>query len=332
MLKEFIQKPKSWVPIVIVISVLFAGIYMLFTQSGNNALPAFVDAPTSQSEPAPKHILELEPYYEESVNLTISVPVGWQKITKDGFPTFVYNDGTSMQLQIMAYNPYMNMVTYDTVLNDVSSFGGIMGNYMQLNQSAYIVAYSIEGMNYIELNIWDRQTFIRVQFVMGVNDFNKYFDTCMAIFDSFDWNQADPIPANFFIFYSEFGNFEFGVPIEWSYAINDGVFAATSPSTGAIIYAAVVESDAVFDSITQLDYTQIMGANRSNFLMQSFTNDGNSIAAEATYFVGDTQYGMIQYRVCTGQFQYSFSFESRIDTIQQDMYYFQAAMQLFRFG
>ena len=63
--------------------------------------------------------------------------------------------------------------------------------------------------------------------------------------------------------------------------------------------------------------------------MRNFVKDGMAMAIEATYFVGDVQYGLIEHWVSTGLFQYSFTFECPISS-WQDADVFYTAMQMFR--
>ena len=330
-LKEKLSQHQNWIVIVIVLSVLLAGIYTLFSSSGS-ALPGYVDQPKPPEEPSPLNILETVLYTDERIGLTVGIPDGWQKIVRGGFDTFVHPDGSSMQLQIMDYSPSINMVTPDSIASDVQSIGGVLSEFLRISTSSYIIVYKIGDANYIEMNIWDRQVLARIQFTLSDENYGIYFDTCMNIINTLIWERLDPIPADFALYFSEFGGFEFGIPIAWNYVITeDGVLAATNPHTGTVMYVSVIATDNTFHGVSQIEYVQVMGANRNSFLLQSFTNDGNAIAAEATYYVGETQYGLAQYRVSTGWFQYAFSFEAQIDVIQQDLPFYQTAIRLFRF-
>ena len=330
-LKEKLAQPRSWIVIAVVLSVLFAGIYTLFSSS-NSALPGYVDQPRPPEELIPLNILETTPFMDERIGLTVNIPVGWQRITRGGFDTFVHPDGTSIQLQITEYVPALNMVSPDSIAADVQNAGGTLSEFIRMSTSSYAIIYKIGNANYIELNTWDRQASVRVQFILSDAYYAIYFDTCMYIINTLYWEQIDPIPADFMLYFSEFGAFEFGVPVEWYYVISeDGVLAATNPNTGTVMYVSVTATDGTFHDVSQIDYVQVMGSNRSSFLLQSFSNDGNAIAAEATYFIGDVQYGLVQYRVASGFFQYVFSFEAQIGVIHQDLPYYQAAVRLFRF-
>ena len=331
-LKEKLSQSRNWIAIAIVLSVLFAGIYTLFSTS-SSSLPGYIDQPRPPDEPPPPIILDTTLYVDERIGLSIHIPVGWQKITRGGFDTFVHPDGTAIQLQVMDYMPSMNMMTPESIAADAQNIGGVLTEYLRMSTSSYAIIYKIGGINYIEFNTWDRQVLVRIQFTLSDAAYGIYFDTCMHIINTLAWEQLDPIPAEFMLYYSDFGNFEFGVPIEWGYVITgDGVFVATNPHTGTVMYVSVEATDATFHEVAQIEYVNVMGVNRDGFMLQNFSNDGFAIVAEASYFVGEVQYGLVQYRVASGRFQYVFSFEARVEAIQYDLPYYQAATRLFRFA
>jgi hypothetical protein len=329
LLKE--KLPKSWIAIVIILSTLFAGIYMIFSASKSN-LPSYVDLPPPPVETTITPPPETFEHIDNEYRLSIMVPDGWQKIIKDGFNTYTHRDGSMLQIQTLDYIPSLNMVGEETAANDVAAIGGNLGGFSRLSADSYVIAYESDGAAYLELSVWDRITSIRVRFVVPAEMYEKYYDTMIYCLDSFYWEKEDPIPDGFMLYYNEFGDCEFGLPLNWSGAVTaDGVYAATNPEVGSVMYIAVTDSPYTFHDVSQVQYAEVMGENRQNFILRSYANDGTNISAEAVYNVGNTEYALIQYRTSTGAFQYSFSFECPMDYINQELPTFQTAVGLFRY-
>ena len=330
-LREKLMDSKGWVPVVIVLSFLFAGIYNLFASSGAN-LPAYIEnAPpeASQAELPPPETFD---FADEEHGYSVKVPDGWRKVTRQGHTTFVNQDGASLQIQLIGYLPSLNMVTTTTISSDIVAAGGVLEDFAWIGNDAYVVAYSYKDTIYMEYCTWSLSAAIRLQFVVPTESYSDYYSTMLYVFDHFRWDKADPIPEGFAMYYNEFGNFEFGLPAHWSGAVtSSGVYAATNPQAGSVMYVSVVETDATFHSVGQTEYVGIMSENRQNFVLRSFTNDGTSIMAEAVYRVGEAEYALIQLRKCNGRFQYAFSFECPMASVDQEIGSFRTAVGLFRF-
>ena len=69
---------------------------------------------------------------------------------------------------------------------------------------------------------------IRVLIQVPAEKYNDYKDEILALLDTFAWTPGSPVPDGYAMIYSDFGHFEFPVPKDWHYGIEDGVFAAYS--------------------------------------------------------------------------------------------------------
>ena len=159
--------------------------------------------------------------------------------------------------------------------------------------------------------------------------YNDYYDTVIYLFDSFQWEQANPIPEEFILYYSDYGDFEFGVPIGWESSIVDGVYQAISPS-GSTMTCTLTSTSMDLSSIKQLDYVDIASAGKSNYLLSSFSNTGTNLIAEATYNLEGVPYTEVRSMLATGLFQYEFTFQCEQANYETDGQYFITAMNLFR--
>jgi hypothetical protein len=333
MLREKIRKHKNWLSIVIVLSAIFAGIYIIFSSSNNN-LPAYVDTPSSPTAtPTPTPPPNTFLYTDDIQGFSLPVPANWQQTVNEGHVTFVNSDGAKLQIQVLDYMPSFNMTDEATITNDVASIGATLFSFDRLTSDSYFTVYSLDGVAYAEYTNWDRQSAIRLRFIASEASYTERYESVMVYcFDNFQWNKASPIPEGFIVYYNEFGYFEFGLPTNWNGAITDGgIYAATNPNTGASMYIYVSDYVGSYESISQIDYANELGQTRQNFMLRSFVSDNASIAAEATYNVGETQYALIQYRTCNGSFQYAFTFECQIDNIDIDLPTYQQCVNLFRY-
>jgi hypothetical protein len=332
MIKEKLLRKKSWLTIVIIISVLAAGIYMIFTASGKN-LPSYVDTPTPLPEATPTAVIDTDRYYNGNYDISVEVPLGWTYVLQDGYDTYINIDGAMIQIQIMDYIPSLNAISADIIANDAAAVGGVLIEFDRIATDAYVSEYELGGVGYMEYTMWDLNTSVRVQFAASLDKYYaKYRETALYCLSTFTWNKQRPIPQGFILYYNTFGNFEFGLPLDWTGAITeDGVYTASNTQTGAVMYVSVTDSPETFEGISQISYVNAMNKYRQGFALRTFANDGSRLMAEATYTVGDIQYGFIQYQVCTGFYQYSFSFECQMDKIDDDLILYQTAVDLFRY-
>ena len=112
------------------------------------------------------------------------------------------------------------------------------------------------------------------------------------ILNSVYWEMEDPIPNWTGRFYDEISGFEFGYPARWEYAITeDGVFYAmdTEDQTGSQMTVSILEDETNPGTLSQYEYSVSLESGKSNFLMTSFSQDENSILAEASFTGTDGQ-------------------------------------------
>lgn len=331
-MRDYIRKPRNWVVTIIIVSMLFAAIYTLFTSSKTN-LPQYT-GPEEVTEPVdePK-ILDI-PYgtfQAEGINLTMVVPDEWTYVVQAGCPTYINKvDGAKISFSISDYIPAVNNNTEQSLYNEVIGAGGYWGGYNRLDYSSYLLVYELNQTDFFELTTWDLNTTVRVQFAIPAARYEYYYDTVIYLFDSFKWEKEKPLPDNFFLCYNDYGCFEFGVPAGWVASIDNSMYAATNPNTGSIMYVTVYESQGDFSSISQIDYVAAASQNKSNYLLSTYANNGNTIVAEASYSSGGKQYSMIHNMLYNNGFVYEFTFECANENYTSDGAQYMTAVQLFR--
>lgn len=300
--------------IIIVIVCVIAGFIAIV--QGQTPLPAYVDsaspAPTQTPEPDD---IELEPFLDEASGFTMMVPADWTRITQDGFPTYIHApSSSSIQIQVMDYYPQINTATAETLQSALSAEGKSLVNFYWADNSSYICMY--QGINsntdlidYIDLIYFDRSFVVKVKYILPDQYYTKLEQAILATVDSVSWNQPDPIPDSMNLYYSEFGDFEFGTPIGWTSAIQNGVYYASQTETGATLTVTAAESAITYENVTQLDYVQIVSAGKTGFTLTAYSADDSLIYGMGSYWYEEQQYIFVQYLMASGSYEYSLTFE-----------------------
>lgn len=307
------RKRNTFIVIIVIVCVI-AGIIGITQEQ--TPLPAYIEtntpAPTSTPEP---ETVELQPFVDEISGFTMKVPVGWTRVTQDGFPTFIHApSSSSIQIQIVDYYPQINIATAETMQAALSLENKLLINFYWVDNSSYICMYqgtntSSEYIDYIDLVYFDRSYVITVKYILPDQYYKKLEQAVLATLDSVSWSRPDPIPDNMTLYYSEFGNFEFGTPIGWSSAIQNGVYYASQTETGAILTVTAAESPITYENVTQLDYVQIASAGKEGFTLTSYSADSSLIYGTGSYWYENQQYIFVQYLMASGVYEYSLTFE-----------------------
>jgi len=329
-MRDFIRKPGNWVGLCIVLTFLFALLYSFISASNAN-LPSYVppEQPSAEEAPEPVSIDTVE-YTAAEVPLSMQVPADWRQITKGGNTTFINPvDGASITFDIGTYVPGANMVTEAVANEDITRSGGSMVGFTAESNSSYMVVYELGDAVFLEYNTWDLSTFVRVTFQMPSERYEHYYGIAIHLFDSFCWEKAQPIPAGFSLFYSTYGNFEFGVPDGWNAVIEDGAYIASSPS-GSRLMVTVTPSETDLSALSQLDYIAAASQGKQSYLLSAYSNTGTTLAAEASYTVaGNIWYNSNQLLADNG-YLYEVTFDCAMENYEADISAFMTTLALFR--
>jgi|GEM_PF-1645926 len=330
-MRDFVRKPKNWIIITIIIGMILALLMNLFSASKSN-LPEYQPAETPPAEGESKVLdIEYTTYQAENLPLSMTVPAEWTFVTQGGSPTYINkNDGAKISFSISSYIASVNSATEEQICNGVVNSGGLWGGYNRLDNSSYIIIYELDNTDYFELTTWDLSSTVSVQFAIPAARYDYYYDTVIHLYDSFAWNKENPIPEDYWLFYNDYGNFEFGIPSGWLTTVTDGIFSATNPDTGSIMYVSVSEVASDLSNVTQIDYIAVASQNRSNYLLSTYTNNGSYLIAEATYSSGGTQYSFINNILVANGFMYEFTFECSSANYNSDGQAYLSAVNLFR--
>ena len=327
---DFLRRPRNWVVTMLIAAAIIALVVTLLSSTKAN-LPQYV-APAPVEEPETPEILDLEygVFNAENIPLSMTVPTDWTYVMQGGCPTYINrSDGARISFQITEYQPSMNNNTESVVYQDVLNAGGIWGGYSRLDPSSYIAIYELGSTDYFELTTWDLDTSVRVQFAVPSQRYDYYYDTILYLFDTFVWEKGNPIPEGYYLYYSDYGSYEFGIPIGWVATESNGI-SASNPVTGSILYATAYESAGDLSTVSQLDYVNAASAGRSGYLLSHYTNTGTSIVAEATYTSGGIQYALIHNMLYSQGMIYEFTFECTAENYNTDGGTYLSSLGLFR--
>lgn len=328
---DFARKPKNWVAVCVVAAFLFGLIYS-FLSATNANLPSYVSPPATAAVTESKRPdIETTEYRNEKVGFSMEVPLGWAQVTQKGNQAFInQKDAASIQFAVSEYLPTLNGITEETVTVDVKNAGGVFGGFAQLDVSSYLSIYELDTVDYFEFTTWDLDTTVRVTMQIPAAKYQDYYDIAVYLLDTFRWEKPNPLPDGFHLFYSDFGNFELGVPTGWSERIESGSYIATAPNTGSFITGSVTETDMDISAMTQLDYTNIISPSKSGFLLSMFSSTGSSLTVEASYTNNGTPWRYVHYLYSSGQYLYEFSMDCPQEAYSADGAKFLTAVTLFR--
>lgn len=330
-MRDFVRKPWHWVAVVFVIAFLASLIMNVFSASKTN-LPSYTtqESDLKQEEEKPEINIDTVEYHSDVINLSMLVPDGWSRVTKSGNDAFInQSDGSMISFGISAYNPTLNAVTQESITQDILNADGAMGAFVQDTPHSYSVIYEIGSTDYFEYNSWDLDTSVRVSMQIPAARYEYYKDILLYLLDTLQWEQENPIPDGFYLYYSDYGSFEFGIPMDWETSLDNGELAVKSPN-GSNFRVSLTSTSDDLSGITQLDYSNAMSAGKGGYLLSTFNNSGDTITAESTYSVNGTNYIELHDILATGSFHYEFLFQCPQEAYEQDAGDFLTALNLFR--
>lgn len=319
-MRDFVRKPRNWFLMLIVVAIAAALFINLFSSTNAN-LPSYQAGtevePTVTPEPEePVITFKTAIHTDDEYGFSMPVPAEWSFVVKNGADSYVASNGAMVSFNVGPYDPKMNNVTQESVARDVAALQGLFGGAVWTSMTSYAVIYELGTIDYFEYVTWDLDTLVRVTVSIPATMYADYADQITALFDQFKWEKQNPIPEGYFMYYSDYGNFEFPVPEDWTYGIEDGYFVAVSPDGRTNFRVTVNNTTSDFSGITQLDYVNIMGEGKSGYMLSEYSNSGTVIGSSAAFMNDGVQYIELHQILASGQFQYELLFQSPADTYE----------------
>ena len=313
----------KWIfPLVVIILI----VSLLLVKCSNNNLKGYVDSAdeskgteeitssTGNLDADPVMEEESVLYSDEELGVSFSVPESWTKLLGEGHTvTFIDKKiGTQLNFTAVNYDPTVNMISEESLYQDIVSAGMEPREFKKDRFDEYSVSYVNSKYAYIEHTIWDRSMILTLSFTFDVNYYNdtKLNNMVQFIIQSVNWNKTYPIPDDLQLLYQEYGNFEFGLPKNWSYGESSNTILMTDPTQRAAITITVNEAATTLDNISQVDFVNFLAQTREGFMPKSYENDGTVIKCTGTYYNSDTLYNIQQYVMVANGYEYILSFDT----------------------
>ena len=325
---------------IILLGIAFIIVFGIFASRNQASLPAYVEQDEDviqeeEQQEEEKKDIPLTDFTDEKTGFTIGVPTDWTYVLKNGNATFVHAPSqSSLTIKVAEYEPTLLLAKSDTISNSLSEQGFTLTYFYWIDNSSYAMSYQGHSngylYDYISITSFDRETSVTLTYTVQDQKLERLQDEISASIDSISWKKAYPIPNNFRLYYSDFGNFEYGVPENWNLNVVNGIFYAEEPNMHASIAVTAKQNDVSYQNVSQVEYLSFVTQGRSNFNLQNFSNDNGLISTNGTYKSGNQIIMFSQLLYANNGFEYSITMECPYETYAEVQPYFDVEKALFR--
>lgn len=323
--KRFQKGQNPWlfiIGLIVILSMLFT----IFSQKKQETLPVYTKSDKIQREDS-KEDQEIKfdtvIYTDEEHHLSMEVPSDWQQITKDGFQTFVHSpSASSIQIQILPYDPVINMKTAEALSTETADSGKTFVNYKRLSNSSYELQYQDyqnSTYDYIEKVFWDQETIVKLVCTFNDANYSKILPYYEKIFETFAWKRSKEIPEGFIMYYEENTKCQVLFPESWAVAVAENVISATDEQSGATEALSLMQATKELSEITATELTPLLRQNRNNFILNQFDNQKEKIVATCTYVLNNVQYHEDVYLFSANGIYYFLTFDYENGMIEESI-------------
>ncbi len=298
---------------VVCVGILVALLALLSVYISNNQiLPAYIEE-LSTAEPTTEVSIDAQDY-KNHLGFSLKIPFDWTKAEKNANDVFFLDKhyGTSLEIMCSDYNPNITSMTYEKAHAEKSTSSEFLNFYWNDGHS-YSITYKSENddniYNCVDVVYFDRKNIVKLVFMIPNDNYKKVEKEVGYVIDSIEWDSENAIPDTFRLNYSEFGNFEYGVPLNWSSGFAENAFYAQDENTKAQMVVTAFKSDIIYSDVSQIDYVKIASESRKGFALRNYTANDNIIYASAAYLNGQEKYIVVQYLIATGKYEYSITFD-----------------------
>ena len=173
--------------------------------------------------------------------------------------------------------------------------------------------------DYIEEVYWDRDNIIKLVCTFNDENYEKIKPYYELILNSFAWQRANEIPADYAMYYNDQAGFEVMIPAAWTLGASGNAVVATDGDTGASETLMMTNNTSYFDSVTATDMAKILNTGQSGFMMNSYDNSKETATAKCTYIIDNVQYQETVYGYATGKAMYFVTFDYEAGTVSDEM-------------
>ena len=322
--------PRGQNPYILILGVIviLSMLFTIFSQKGQDKLAVYQDSNKVETkdskEDEPKKLdVETEIYTDNEHHFSLSIPKDWEQVTKGGYPTFVHSaSASSLQVQVLDYDPAVNNESQTTLSAKIADDGKTFVSFDKKTTSSYELMYQDfqnSTYDYIEEVYWDRDNIIKLVCTFNDENYEKIKPYYELILNSFAWQRANEIPADYAMYYNDQAGFEVMIPAAWTLGASGNAVVATDGDTGASETLMMTNNTSYFDSVTATDMAKILNTGQSGFMMNSYDNSKETATAKCTYIIDNVQYQETVYGYATGKAMYFVTFDYEAGTISDEM-------------
>ena len=307
------KNDNPWILLVGVIIILSA-LFTIVNQRKQNTLEVYNDSDvlTTEEVNTKKTVIDTITYENTEYGFKVSIPKEWDKVIKDGYDTYIHPaSATSIQIQVTPYDASINMIEAETVSTNLVEEGYTFINFSKLTSSSYEVLYQKTQQStydYIEDVFWTRNGIVKLICIVNDTNYEKMYSFISNTINSFAWTTEDIIPENYAIYYSEFADYEFAVPINWNFGISNNTYVAINPDDTVQMTVTATAYDTTLENLTATDITNLFKNGKSNFMLKEFSTSITNAQVKFTYNNG-TPATNLTYLFSNGIYLYIIQFD-----------------------
>lgn len=322
--------PRGQNPYILILGVIviLSMLFTIFSQKRQDKLAVYqdsnkVETKDSKEDESKKLDVETEIYTDNEHHFSLSIPKDWEQVTKGGYPTFVHSaSASSLQVQVLDYDPAVNNESQTTLSAKIADDGKTFVSFDKKTTSSYELMYQDfqnSTYDYIEEVYWDRDNIIKLVCTFNDKNYEKIKPYYELILNSFAWQRANEIPADYAMYYNDQAGFEVMIPAAWTLGASGNAVVATDGDTGASETLMMTNNTSYFDSVTATDMAKILNTGQSGFMMNSYDNSKETATAKCTYIIDNVQYQETVYGYATGKAMYFVMFDYEAGTVSDEM-------------
>lgn len=270
-------------------------------------------------------------YEDKSIDFTMLVPSDWTNVIMKGNATFIHKpSSSSIQIEVSSYEPWLLYISEEYINEKLKIDSAHLCNYAKLSDTDFIYEYNRNGSRIIERIIFDRETSIKISCLSPSETFEDFRDIFLQSLNSINWNAKNPIPDEFYILYSEFGNCEYAIPKGWTYGNSGASYYAQNENTGATMSLVIRESENNYSYLTKEIFISENEGLYPELSIWKYANDNKNIHVEGTYESKSGTMVIIRSYTIKDGFEYIITFISPRTVYKSEAEIYANAIKLFR--
>ena len=278
--------------------IIFAILALAKILSVKRELPVYVGT----EEESTGIVYTIDTVQINSSNVTMEIPDGWVYVNNNGTDRYIDTNSQSyIDIITQEYYPEVNtFLSEDFVSSRISSIGGIKTGFKSISSSCVYYMFQ-KNVGSVPYNVcsyisWDFANVNEIDICIPTQYYADYTQLPEYLINKIKCAKSTPISEDYYVYYENNTNTQFGVPVSWNFA-NNGQIVLSNGNAEIIIGTSSITE---FSSLTTLQYNQMVGSSVPNFVLSSFNPTQNILTAEANYTNNGTKMYMKQCMMSAG--------------------------------